>query len=338
MEGYQIMFQKPGVAEFVPLKVREPGPTDVVVKVMFTLISAGTEKAYFSGSENTAQKFPANVGYSSVGYVVKTGSAVKNFKEGDRVFVGYGGHSSYNVKDQKHVIKIPDNVSFEEAVFTRVISFPLAAVRRARIEIGESVVVVGLGMLGLFAVQLARLNGALPLIAVGNRDVRKEKALEYGADFVLDPNDPELTEKIFKITEQRTVMKGANVVIETSGSESGLLKCLEYTAKRARVLLNGCNRVMTQPVDFYKYVHLRGVEMIGVHGQTRLPHNSAPGNWTARRDYYTVLRLIADGRITVKDMINEIASPRDAASVYDRLLNDREFPLGVLFDWREFHE
>lgn len=336
-KGFQILFQKKHVAELVPFQVREPGANEVVVKVVYSLISSGTEKAYLSGAENTANRFPANVGYSSVGYVVKTGTAVKNLKEGDRVFVGYGGHANYNVKDQQQVIKIPDNVSFEEAVFTRVISFPLAAVRRARIEIGESVVVVGLGMLGLFAVQLARLSGAVPIIAVGNRDIRREKALTYGADHILAPDDPNLTKKIFDITEQKTVMKGANVVIETSGSEAGLIKCLEYTAKNARVMLNGCNRVMTQPVDFYKYVHLRGVSLIGVHGKTRPPFNSAPGNWTARRDNITILRMIADGRLTVKDMISEYVSPKDATEVYQRLLHDREFPLGVIFDWEKFN-
>lgn len=338
MKGYRIIFEKVQKAILEEFEVREPGPNEVVVKVCYTLISAGTEKAYLSGSENTANKFPTNPGYSSAGYVVKIGSAVKDFSVGDRVFVAYGGHASYNIKKTSHVVKIPDNVSLQEAAFTRLASFPMLAIRRAQMEIGESVVIVGLGMLGLFGVQIARLGGAMPLIAVGNRDIRREKAKQYGADFVFAPDTPNLAEKIMEITKERNGLSGANVIIETSGSENGLLECLKYTSKHARVLLNGCNRVMTQPVNFYKYVHLRGVNLIGAHDLTRLPYNSAHGNWTAKRDYITLLGLMSDGRLNSKDMISEYASPKDATEVYDRLLNDREFPLGVLFDWREFHE
>lgn len=336
MQGYRVIFKKPKVAELEKFEVKEPGANEVAVKVCYTLISAGTEKAYFSGSENTANKFPSVPGYSSTGYVVKVGSGVKDFKEGDRVFVSYGGHASYNVKPSSNLVKIPQEVSLQEAAFTRLASFPMLAIRRARLEIGESVAVVGLGMLGLFGVQIARLAGAVPLIAIGNREIRQEKARKYGADLVLSPNDPELTEKIFQYTQDINGVKGANVIIETSGTESGLSDSLKYTSMHSRVMINGCNRIMEKPVNFYKYVHLRGVQLIGAHDMTRMPYNSAPGNWTAKRDYITILRYMADGRLNAKDMISEYVSPKDTKKVYDRLLNDREFPLGVLFDWEHF--
>ena len=234
------------------------------------------------------------------------------------------------------VVKIPDNVSFQQAAFTRLASFPLLAIRRARLEIGESVVIVGLGMLGLFGVQIAKLAGAMPIIGVGNREIRQQKAKAYGAELVLSPNDPDLAKKICEFTQERNGVKGANVIVETSGSEAGLIDCLKYTSKYARVMINGCQRVMTKPVDFYRYVHLKGVELIGAHDMTRLPYNSAPGNWTSRRDYITLLGFMSDGRINAEDMIGEICSPAQAAETYSRLLNDREFPLGVLFDWEHF--
>lgn len=336
MTGHGIYFVKPETVELRPFSVKDPGPAEAQVKITHTLISAGTEKAHLFGGKNTGHRFPVNAGYSSVGYVTATGSKVKSVQVGDRVFVGYGGHANYATKETVQIQKIPEGVSMEEAVFTRVASFPLAAVRRSRLELGESCVVVGLGMLGLFAVQLARAAGAYPIIAIGNREIRQEKAREYGADYVFSPDEPDLTKKIFAITETLTSIRGANVVIETSGSESGLLKCLEYTAKRARVMLNGCNREMTSPVDFYQYVHLRGVEIIGVHGMTRLPHNSAPGNWTAKRDNLTILNFFKTRKISAKEMLSEIHDPIECREVYQRLLYDRQFPLGVLFDWEHF--
>ena len=333
----RIVFTGKEKVECNAFQIGKPTGNQVLVKVYYTLISSGTEKAHLSDANNTAHRFPTVPGYSSVGIVEEIGEKVKDLKIGDRVFVSYGGHASYNLKASSDVIKIPDNVSFEEAVFTKIASFPMAAIRRARLELGESVVIVGLGMLGLLGVQIARLAGATPLIAIGNREIRQEKAKKYGADYVLSPNDPELSKKIYEITQRITGVRGANVIVETSGSESGLLSALTYTARSARVMLNGCQRVMTKPVDFYWYVHMKGVQMIGVHGGTRPPYNSRPGNWTARRDCRTVLNYMADGRIHANDMLSELASPEDAASVYERLLHDKTFPLGVVFDWRSYH-
>jgi len=335
MKGIKIVFTEVGKAEYQEFEVPPLKDDQVLVKVKYTLISAGTEKSVLRGDPNSAASsgFPRLEGYSAVGIVEKTGAKVVSVSVGDRVFVEYGGHKSHIVKSVKQVYKIFDTVSFEEAVFTKVASFPLAAVRRSMLEIGESVVIVGLGMLGLFGVQFAKISGGMPVIAVGNRDIRRQKAADFGAHYVFSPDDPDLTKKIQEITQRKSLIKGANVVIETSGSEDGLIKCLEYTATRGRVMLNGCNRVMTKPIDFYQYVHKKGVNLIGVHGQTRLPYNSAPGNWTAKRDYFTVLGLLEDGRLDAKSMISEYASPYDCTEVYDRLLHDRNFPLGVMFDW-----
>lgn len=337
MKGYRVCFSTIGKAVLEEFPVRDPKPDEVQVRVQYTLISAGTEKAYLSGSENTANKFPTVPGYSSVGVVTKIGGNVTSINVGDRVFAAYGGHGSFNIVNKNRVVKIPENVSMVDATFTRLASFPLLAIRRARLEIGESVAVVGLGMLGLFAVQIAKLGGALPVIAIGNREIRRQKASDFGADCVLAPDDPELTKKVVSTCEKYNGVKGANVVIETSGSMDGLINCLTYTSKHGRVLLNGCNRVTDKPVDFYKYVHLKGVSLIGAHDMTRLPYNSAPGNWTSRRDYITVLGLLADGRLNAKDILTDIVSPKDTSHIYDQLLHDRNFPLGIVFDWNEFH-
>lgn len=335
MKGYKVTFVKPELAELREFEIRKPKPNEVMVKVKYTLISAGTEKAYLSGSNNTAQKFPTVPGYSSVGTVVDIGKDVTKFKIGDRVFVEYAGHASYNWKKESGVVKIPDDVPFIDAVFTRLASFPLLALRRSRLEIGESVAVVGLGMLGLFGVQIARACGALPIIAVGNRDIRKEKAALFGAEYVFSPDEPDIVNKIFDITEKTNGVRGVNVVLETSGSMAGLKLALQYASKHARVLINGCNRVCDEPLDLYKYVHIKGINIIGAHDKTRLAYNSVPGNFTAKRDYITLLGLMRDGRINPGDILSDIISPKETTQIYNRLLTDRTFPLGVVFDWEQ---
>lgn len=312
--------------------VREPREKECVIKVDYTLISNGTEKAYLSASNNTAKKFPTNPGYSSVGTVIKKGGAVKKVDIGDRVFVSYGGHGFYNIKAEASLEKIPDNVSLQEAVFTRIASFPLLALRRSQLEIGESVAVVGLGMLGLFGVQLAKIARGLPVVAVGNRENRKKLAVEFGADAVFEPDDMDLENKIRECTKI-TGAGGPDVVIETSGTTSGLKSALKYVSKNGRVLVNGCNRVTDEVIDFYKYVYLKGVSIIGAHDKTRLPYNSGKGNWTAHRDYLTVLGYMADKRLKAEPIISDIIDPGECNQVYRNLLEDRKFPMGILWDW-----
>lgn len=335
MKGYRVSFVQPNHAELEEFEPREPKDKEVMIKVKYTLISAGTEKAYLSAAPNTAHKFPTVPGYSSVGTIIKAGKEVTKFKVGDRVFVEYAGHASYNWKKESGIVKIPDDVSFIDAVFTRLASFPLLALRRSRLEIGESCVVVGLGMLGLFGVQIARACGAVPLIAIGNRDIRKEKAALFGAEYVFSPDEPDLVNKVIEITEHANGVKGANVVLETSGSMPGLQLALRYASKHARILINGCNRISDQPIDLYKYVHIKGLNIIGCHDKTRLPYNSYAGNFTAKRDYITLLALMRDGRINPGDILSEIISPLETTRIYDRLLTDKQFPLGVVFDWEQ---
>lgn len=337
MQGYRVWYPEKGRAVLQEYKVREPGADEVMVQVQYTLISAGTEKADILGLPNTSMKFPGGGGYSSVGTIIKKGANVKEFLEGDRVFAAYGGHASYNVVNKSRLTKIPDSVPLTDAVFLKVISYPLLALRHARAELGESIAVVGLGMLGQFAVQIAK-QLAVPLIAVGNREVRRQKALDFGADYAFDPNEENLAEKIISICEQTNGIRGANVVIDTSGSIDALISALKYTSKNGRVMLNGCNRITDKPIDLYQDIHKKGICLIGAHEQSRYPFNSAPGNWTAKRDYITIMRFLEKGRINARDMINEMVSPNDATAVYERLIFDRNFPLGVIFDWSEFHE
>ncbi len=96
MQGYKVVFTQIGQAEIQEFVVKEPKENEVVIKVLYTLISAGTEKAIFRGEVQTGCTFPRVPGYSSVGTIVKVGKNVTQFKEGDRVFAARGGHGSYN--------------------------------------------------------------------------------------------------------------------------------------------------------------------------------------------------------------------------------------------------
>ena len=199
----------------------------------------------------------------------------------------------------------------------------------SKIEIGESALVMGLGILGVFAVQQLRAAGAYPVIAVDPVADRREFALKMGADYALDPTEEGFTEKVMALSDG-----GVNVCIEVTGLGIGLVQALECMKEMGRVALLGCTRNSKFEIDYYKNVHGKGISLIGAHTRARPVEESAPGLWIHEDDMRAAMNLIRGGRLNFKDMICEIHSPTEAGVVYDRLVNDKKFPIGVIFDWR----
>lgn len=123
-----------------------------------------------------------------------------------------------------------------------------------------------------------------------------------------------------------------NVVIEVTGVGAGLIQSLDRMRKFGRVSLLGCTRNSEFNIDYYTKVHGPGITIVGAHTEAR-PNESYPGYWTHTDDIKAVLNLIKGGRLAFDSMICEVNSPSDAPEVYKRLVNDKNFPIGVLFDW-----
>lgn len=346
MKYTNIAFTKLNTAEYLPmdeirLKEMEMGDNSVKVKTVISTISCGTEKANITGDLNVSiyeepkpgdvAQFPRFAGYSSAGTVVEVGKNVKSVKVGDRVVVAHGGHRNYNVVDERYVVKIEDErVSFAEAAMAFIAVFPLAAVRKTRLELGESAMVVGLGILGQLAVQFAHAAGAVPVIAVDPVEDRRNIALKFGADYALDPTEPDFAKKVKEITGG-----GVNSAIEVTGLGVGLQQTLDCMAKFGRVALLGCTRDYNFTIDYYRKVHAPGIHIIGAHTMARPLDESYPGYFTEQDDMKAALKLCASNMINFKGLIAETHSPRDCGEVYTRLVNDRNFPIVVQFDWTQ---
>ena len=336
MKTKQIVFTKPYVAELLEAECLPPKEHEVSVSLEFSAISSGTEKANLIGqrngtnvSEDAEATFPRYVGYSAAGTVTEVGVGVKDVRAGDRVIVFWGNHKKNITVSEKNVLKIPDGVSTAEASMALISTFPLAAIRKTKLEIGESALVMGLGILGIFAVQELRAAGAYPIIAADPIAERREFALKMGADVVLDPTDGDFAKNVLAASEG-----GVNVCIEVTGLGTGLVQALDCMKRFGRVALLGCTRSSKFEVDYYAKVHGPGISLIGAHTIARPKTESSPGLWTDRDDLGTVMNLIRGKRLNFKDMIFEIHSPTEAERVYERLANDKNFPIGVLFDWR----
>lgn len=339
MRNKQIIFTEPNKAELLENQLADvPAEEDVRVRMVYTAVSAGTERANLIGECNISGErkgcntlFPRKLGYCGVGIVDAVGSRVRDISVGQRVIVYFGKHSQYNVVHRDHVIPVvPEDVDDLDAALMVIAGFPAEGIRKSRLEYGESCMIVGAGILGLIAVALAKIAGAVPVIAADPNPARRELALKMGADVALDSLDENYVGKVKEITGG----SGANVVVEASGNSSALKSALLCCAPMARVTLLGCTRT-PDVYDLYHDVHYPGVSLIGAHNFARPKYESMPGNWTAADDYRAMLKLIHYGRLDLRPLISEIHTPEDAPEVYRRLAFDKDFPIGVLFDWRK---
>lgn len=335
MESKNILYVKENEAALVNEEVRMPSGSDLLVRLCVSSISSGTERANLMGSRTVSWKnpeakeavFPRRNGYSSAGVVEKIGDGVTKFKVGDRVALWWSTHSQYITINENNACLI-DDISFEDAALFHIATFPLAAIRKCRLEIGESAIVMGMGMLGIIALQLLKTAGAVPIIAVDPNPVKREKALKCGADYAFDPYEDGFAEKVKKVTNG-----GANVGIEVTGIGAGLDGILDCMALKGRVALLGCTRSSDFTIDYYRKVHGPGITLIGAHTQARPSYESHGGWWTQEDDMFALKKLTEAGRIKLSDLIDETHSPAEATEVYTRLVTEKTFPL-VQFDWR----
>lgn len=332
MKNKQILFTAIHTAELLDTEIAEPGRGEVLTEMEYTVVSGGTERANIMGMANAGgADFPKALGYCGVGRVLKVGADVKEVSVGDRVLVYHGNHARYNLRPVEDITRVDDDkISSLDAAFVIIASMGLGGVRKLELELGESAMVMGLGLLGIFAVQFCRLSGAYPVIAADLNPERRELALRLGADFAFDPSAPDLVEQVKAVTGS----KGVRGTVEVTGASVAMQQALECASWQGRISLLGCTRVSDCAVDYYTQVHKPGVKLIGAHNFVRPKVESYPHHWTHQDDCKAILSLLSAGRIKVSPIISRVVLPEDAPAVYDQLCDDPMFPMGTVFDWR----
>jgi len=332
MKNKNIIFTAPGIAELIEKEMPVPGAGEVLVRSVRDTISSGTERANLIGDPNVHGRsapcvdFPRQVGYSIAGVVEAVGEGVTSVAVGDAVACSWTKHAEYNVLPESRVYPL-EEVGFDAGALVHIATFPLAAIRKCKLELGESAIVMGLGVLGLIGVQLLRAAGAVPIIAVDPIESRRQKALDLGADYALDPFDADFVKTVKMLTGG-----GAKVAIEVTGKGQGLDMVLDCMKKFGRIALLGCTRDSDFTIDYYRKVHCPGITMIGAHTMARPKQESSNGWWTEKDDATAILELIRHDRLDLACLVNEVHAPAEAPEVFTRLANEREFPI-VQFDW-----
>ena len=234
------------------IPIPHPGPGEVLIKVAYCGI-CHSDLSLISGA------FPASrpavtQGHEASGTIVELGAGVTGWKEGDRVipsagrpclkcrkcrrgaftdclslnlmaFAYDGAWAEYHVAQASGMTKIPDNVPMDQAaLLADAVSTPYAAVvRTGKVHMGNAVAVWGVGGVGTHLVQLAKLAGGVPVIAIDLNDAVLERAKRLGADHTLRSDDPELMQKIEDITNGRMI----DVAFDAVGIKPTLRACVD---------------------------------------------------------------------------------------------------------------
>ncbi|MFG1422320.1 zinc-dependent alcohol dehydrogenase [Roseixanthobacter liquoris] len=310
-------------------------PGHMLVEAHTTAISAGTEIANYRGMthQHSAElkdwsDKPYFPGYSLAGIVLKIGPGVTEFAVGDRV-CGMAKHASHAVVDSHQFVHIPDGVSFDYAAMTTLTCIVMNAVRLAKLELGESVAVIGAGLIGQLAVQLSRLDGARPVVAIDPIEARRKLAHESGSDFEIDPMATDRAAQIKRIVGDR----GFNCVFEATGSPAPFNDALKMIGFGGKMILLGSTRGKVEQFDPYADVHLNGVTMIGAHMRTHPAHETQFNRWTWVNNRKLALTLIRDGDLKLEPLISHRESASMGPEMFRRLHEARESFYGVLLHW-----
>ena len=327
MDRLRLTSMEDGVVFLKKEAVGEPKDTEVTVEVKTSVVSPGTERAFILTLGNTDHNYPRILGYSAAGVVLKTGKNVTDFKPGDRV-AGIMPHASLHNVESRNLVHIPDDVSFEQAAFVRIGVISMQAVRKARLELGEGTLVLGLGLIGQMAAQLAKANGASPVIGLDIVESKRSLAKELGCTYVCDARDEKIEETVKRIGNGKL----PQVVIESTGLPKPIEQAIQLTEKYGRVIILGSTRGSTE-INFYRDVHKKGIQIIGAHISCNPVDVSYPGYWTFQDNANCFMRLLSEGRVCVDRLVSQRADYHDYNDIYANVLQAKEDYITSMITW-----
>lgn len=329
-----LLITSPRCIDFQEQSLQPVGEGQVRIKSLFSGISHGTEMAYYRGTEANLHRtmdpatglyqsvhdkplYPATSGYEIVGEVLEVARDVNELKVGDRVFA-YCPHATENVTNvsfgiKPNVLKLPDDLEPKLGIFFALTDVAFNGVLDARINLGETMVIFGLGVMGQLLVQLTKLSGAQNIIGVDMLTSRRTLALEMGANKVLDPAAVDVGDIIATETENR----GADAVFDCSGSYRGLHEAIRCAGMNGTVIALSNYQGEAVGLRLGEEFHQRRVT---VKGSMKVTVDPALVHWTRRRRNEAVMQLLP--RLRLQELISH-TFPFDKAATAFSLIDEQ---------------
>lgn len=325
-----VVAPEPGRVVLEESLLEPPGPGQVLIEAEASVVSPGTERAWFTNAPDTPGKFPYRPGYCHVGTIVEVGRDVSDFQCGDRV-LSRARHGSLVCVNTERLWRVPDGLAPDVAAFAPLAFISLQGVRKAGIELGSSVCILGAGIIGLLALQFAKLMGGTPVFAADLSAYRREIAKRCGATDALDPTELVKTKEILPLTER--LDPGFERVIDATGHPSALNTSITIAAGQGSIVLLGSTRGRAQDVNVYD-IHRKGLHIIGAHGRNCPPDQSFRDMWTGAANTELALRLLQSGALNVDPLVTDRVSPEAVPQVFERLKMNDDRLIGCVIEWQ----
>jgi 2-desacetyl-2-hydroxyethyl bacteriochlorophyllide A dehydrogenase len=335
--GRRLVFYPGGRVTLEETTFPDPGPHQLLVQVTRSQISAGSE---MNGYRSLLAQPPdphapgRGTGYTTVGRVLAVGPDMDNggFREGDRI-LAYGNHASHVLLDtsdreawRSYPAQLPYGVTDEQACYAVLGDVALHGVRRAGLQIDESVAVFGVGVVGQLTVQFARLSGAHPIVVTDLYARRLALARAGGATHTVDASEGDPVPAILEETQG-----GAQTVFHCSPVAQLLQTAMRAAAPRGKVVLTGSAPGIAE-IGLQVELLRHELTILGNYesGLTT-PHAYWP--WTRQRNRAATCRLIASGQLQVDALTSHVVAPQRAEETYRMLAHGGDGWMSVFFDW-----
>ncbi len=360
-----------GLKNIIVSEVADPTVTfnHVLVRPFYSLISSGTETADIH-TDNIVKEVADNpshlrtvwnvmkktdpistfnevrakfsdyavLGYSGAGMIVVRDDNVTDLNIGQRVaYGGEGtGHGETINVGRNLVARVPDNVSFQEACFTTLGAIAMHSVRLAKINIGDTVAVIGLGLVGQLVAQLVRCQGGV-VVAIDLNKNRVELAKETGADIGIIASDTTVSQ-----VRAATAGRGADRVIIAAASASPLplQQGVSMSCDRGTVIMVGSCPIDVPRSDMYvkelKFMVSRAYgpgSYDPTYEKQGVDYPISYVRWTENRNMEEFLRLISIGRIKVKPLITHEFELDNAPAAYETIMGNGKNSLAVVLKY-----
>ena len=359
------------IVENVPPPLIDKG--SVLVEVKYSLISTGTETAGVAASGESilqkALKQPEKVkqalntiktrglsetidkvksklesvnptGYSCAGVVIDIGENVRDIKQGDRVAcggAGYANHAEIVCVPRNLMVKMPEGLDFKQAASVTLGAIAMQGVRRTTPTFGETIAVIGLGLVGQITTQILKVAGC-HVIGMDVIESRVELAQSLGMDngVIIGNIDP--VEQVMKYTSGM----GADATIITAATQSDLpvQQAMEMTRKKGRVVVVGnvglhLNRspFYEKEIDFLISCSYGPGRYDETYEEKGIDYPYAYVRWTENRNMQEYLRMLVEGKVNFKALISKEYGIADAPEAYRELRESEYRPLGVLLKY-----
>ncbi len=321
-----VVFTGPKQVEIRKIKLPELADGDVLVRTLFSGISAGTELWQLT-ARYFCTKFPIVPGYQKIGVVERVGGKVTNYKAGDRVYlrftktepedrIEWGGHTELSVipADEPELFKVPAALDAAQGSLLCIGAVGYhGAAEVMPVAAGEWVIVIGLGMIGQFSAQTAALRGA-KVIGVDLLDGRLKLAAELAGAITVNPSKPDIVAVL-----KQHCPKGADAAIDTTAHVETINDSFKWLRQGGRYCFQAY------------YPDRTSIDLLEPHIKELVMYN--PTNCTVAGEKFSA-EAIASGKLRMKELITHVVKADKAPGAYEMLLNRRQEAMGVAIDWQ----